>query len=86
MSSYGLPLAVEGFPLTFHACRRTFLILLTDADVPEGDVKAVAGHNESGVTRRHYVAKNIDRIARGVGKVDLSPQKPRKQRTKKEAA
>lgn len=78
LGHYGLPCVIDGQPVRFHDVRSTLLTLLTDADVPEGDVKAVAGHAAPNVTRRHYVRKNIERIARGVNSVPLATEtKPR---------
>ena len=78
LAAYGLPSVFSnGKPFTFHALRRTCLTLLADADVPDGDIKAVAGHQQPGVTRKHYIAKNLQRIARGVAKVKLTAPAPR---------
>lgn len=63
LAAYGINPMFEGEkPITFHALRRTFLTLLTDAGVSDGDVKALAGHAAPGVTRAHYVAATVTRL------------------------
>jgi hypothetical protein len=47
----------------------------------QGDVKAVAGHAAGNVTRKHYIAKNLERIAHG-----KLPLAPKAKRTRKKAA
>lgn len=58
---------------TFHACRRTFMSLLEAAGVPREIIGALAGHAGSSVGDRHYIAKNLERFAEAVGRLDLKP-------------
>ncbi len=72
LAAYKISALYDGrWPVTFHALRRTCLTLLTDAEVPEGDVKAIAGHRGGNVTRDHYVAKNLPRLAKAVARLPL---------------
>lgn len=64
LGAYGVsPLFEKQHPIIPHALRKTCLTLLTNARVPEGDVKAIAGHAKAGVTRKHYVAEDLGRLA-----------------------
>lgn len=55
----------------FHALRRTFLTMLTDADVQDSHVSALAGHGAKTVTQRNYVARHVDRFHADVLKLPL---------------
>jgi len=67
LASYGVGSLFEGRePFTVHALRRTFLTMLTDAAVSDGDVKLLAGHAAPGVTRGHYVAATLERLRKAV--------------------
>ena len=67
LGAYGVPPLFEGVhPITPHSLRKTCLTLLTNAGVSEGDVKLVAGHASANVTRKHYVAVDLERLYKGV--------------------
>lgn len=70
LAALGQPTTAERrWPLTFHAARRTFLTLLTDAGAPAEVVASLAGHGGRTVTDRNYIAKNIGRYEPWVRKV-----------------
>lgn len=56
LAEYGCPLKHQGAPVDFHSLRRTFMTLLSEAEVPDPTIKQLAGHAKQGVTRRSYIA------------------------------
>jgi len=47
-------LGIKSEELVFHSLRHTVITALMQADVPEPIVKAIAGHQQEGVTQQHY--------------------------------
>lgn len=47
-------LGIKSEELVFHSLRHTIITALMHADVPEQIVKAIAGHQQQGVTQQHY--------------------------------
>ncbi len=80
LKAYGVPhLYQDKWPITPHAFRRTCLTLLTDADVPDADVKAIAGHAKAGVTRQRYVERYLPPLYQAIGRL-LPPPKQKGKR------
>lgn len=74
LKAAGLPILFDRkHKFTFHACRRTFMSLLEEVSVPREIIGALAGHAGGTVTDRHYIAKNLERFAEAVGRLDLKP-------------
>lgn len=72
LAAYGASVLFDGVhPVTPHALRRTALTLLTNASVPDGDVREIAGHAKAGVTRKHYVGEDMQRLYRAVLSIPL---------------
>jgi integrase len=67
----GLSVLYQGHPITFHACRRTFMTLLADQAVPHELIGTLAGHSARSVTDRYYIAKNFSRLVDAVVRLPL---------------
>ncbi len=67
----GVSSTYAGFPITFHATRRTFATRLTDLGVDEGIVGALMGHSGNGVGDRHYIGRNIKTFAAAIEKTTV---------------
>jgi integrase len=70
-SAAGLPTAVDGHPLTFHALRRTFATWLRAAGVPQEARQVLMGHVPRTAEERHYSEENPAALAEFVGRIPL---------------
>jgi integrase len=59
-----------GTQFDFHAARRTFLTLLTDAGFKD-EGEQLAGHKGKTVADRHYIARDPQRFSRAVASLPL---------------
>ena len=67
----GLPVEVDGHPLTFHALRRSFASWLNAAGVPDEIISALLGHSPRGTARKHYTEQDLPILAEHVAKIRL---------------
>lgn len=67
----GLPVEVDGHPLTFHALRRSFASWLNAAAVPDEIISALLGHSPRGTARKHYTEQDLPALAEHVAKISL---------------
>ncbi len=62
----------EKIPFTFHATRRTFSRLLSDAGAPVEVIGMLAGHAGATITERHYMGRSLEAMARAVALIRLA--------------
>ena len=66
------PTKVGNRDIDAHACRRSFLTWLTNAEVPGDIIDMLAGHAGKGVRARHYTAHDLEVMAKAVAKIELN--------------
>lgn len=66
-----LPTQVDGFPMTFHALRRSFASWLKAAGVPAEARQTLLGHVPKTAEERHYSEEDIGLLAGFVGRIGL---------------
>jgi site-specific recombinase XerD len=57
--------------IDFHACRRSFMTWLVEAEVPSDIIDMLVGHAGKSTRARHYTAHDIEVMAKAVAKVQL---------------
>ena len=67
----GLPVEVNGRPITFHCLRHTFASLLGASDVAGETIDRLLGHAPSTTRGRHYQAPSLEGAHRAICKLDL---------------
>lgn len=63
-------LGVADFDEDFYALRKTLLSNLSDADVPDNQRKAIAGHRQPDIINRHYTAHRTKTIRASLDRID----------------
>lgn len=63
---------VEGYPLTFHATRRTFSTARRDAGVSLEIRQRLLGHGGGSVAERHYTEAELRLASAAVGRIPLA--------------
>lgn len=58
--------------VTIHGLRRTFAILMPEADAPEAVIQQALGHGAKGVTRGHYLPRRDKLVKRWVDAIEVS--------------
>ncbi len=71
LEAVGAASAVDGFPLTFHATRRSFASWLNAAAVPEDARAHLLGHEPKEVGAKHYTEQDMDLLAEFVARIGL---------------
>ncbi len=72
LDATGGPTAIGGFPLTFHAVRRSFASFLAEARVPGEVISRLLGHVPKSVADRHYTQADLAELASHVVKIPLT--------------
>ncbi len=63
-------LGVADFDEDFYALRKTLLSNLSDAEVPDNQRKAIAGHRQQDIINRHYTAHRTKKIKASLDRID----------------
>jgi hypothetical protein len=71
LASAGCPTTYAGFPIDFHACRRSFATWLAEKEVDHGIRKRLMGHRAADVTEAHYTTRSLKRLGEAIGRIQL---------------